>query len=530
MIKHKRVRIQNGIVEEAPLQYIAPFTKSNGWTDIRVAEIVPAALLDSEVILQVGSVVSISKVHSSKHPGVWIYINGPFFDKSSKQVLGKTIMDGKVILPDVVGKTEERPHLYCKNGKIDIGRIDDPTGVKWAVCGYTLVHDGMYVFPVPEEKIPSDVANGYNQRMLVGIKSDGTFIPLMIDEGPDDKGMTQSQCAMYLMLLGCTKVIGLDGGGSCTETSNDPDLIDALDLKDGYHVAEVGSAPRDVHHALAFKLDKAVLFPKAKSIFGIDCATPLTAKTAKALFDAGAKYAFRYLTLDKYKWKKLTRAETDVIQKAGLKLGTVWETTAGRANEGHTAGIIDGGLALFETRIVAQPEGSVIFFAVDYDAKAPDFPAIEAYLRAAATQIPGYKIGVYGSYAVVEEMKRRGACSYFWQTYAWSGGKKSEHAQLYQYKNGTTLAGCSVDLNEAYSEECFWDAEVKEVPPVTEEFEPTKIEVHPAVVSINGKRSEALNFKGTVYVPARFVSEALGAEVKWEGTTSTVTIIPKAVK
>lgn len=514
MITHKRVRIQNGKVEESPLQYTGIHSKSNGWTDIRVAEILPVALLDSEVILQVGSVVSISKAHSAKHQGAWLYINGPFFDKTSKQVLGKTIMDGKVILPDVPA-TVKRPHLYClDNGKIDIGRVDDPTGVKWAVCGYTLVKDGKYVFPVPDEQIKSDIANGYNQRMLAGIKPDGTFIPMMIDEGPNDKGMTQSQCAMYLMAIGCTKVIGLDGGGSSTEATSDSDLINALDLKNGYHVAEVGSTPRDVHHALAFKLDKNVLF--SKPLFGIDCATPLTATTAKALAAEGVKFACRYLTLAKYEWKKLTSAEVTAIHAAGMKLVSVWETTAGRAAGGATAGKEDGILALKEAQSVGQPKGTVIFFAVDYDAKANDHMAIEAYLKAAAIQIPGYKIGVYGSYSVCLTMFNLGI-KYLWQTYAWSGGKFTDHANIYQYKNDTKLVDVSLDLNEAYNEDCFWTPATSTIPqPDTQTKSIPLVQGFIPVDGDNGIEYEGLLINGLTYLPIRELGEALNAEIGWD--------------
>uniref|UniRef100_UPI00037E522B glycoside hydrolase domain-containing protein n=1 Tax=Brevibacillus massiliensis TaxID=1118054 RepID=UPI00037E522B len=116
-----------------------------------------------------------------------------------------------------------------------------------------------------------------------------------------------------------------------------------------------------------------------------------------------------------------------------------------------------------EAKLIGQPEGTAIYFAVDYDAQPADYAAIEAYLRAAAKELPGYAVGVYGSYAVVEEMAKRKACTHYWQTYAWSKGQLSKAANLYQYKNGQTLAGHTVDFNEALGGEGWWDTAVQSV-------------------------------------------------------------------
>lgn len=191
---------------------------------------------------------------------------------------------------------------------------------------------------------------------------------------------------------------------------------------------------------------------------GIDCSTPLTAQTAKNVAAAGYKFAARYLVPQQYAWKRLTPAEAKAITDAGMQIVSVYETTANRPAGGASAGRSDGAAALKEARTVGQPPGSAIYFAVDYDAQPRDYDEIEAYLKAAASEIPGYSVGVYGSYAVVEEMHRRKACSHFWQTYAWSRGKTSDHANIYQYQNGTQVAGVAVDLNRSYGGEGWWNA------------------------------------------------------------------------
>jgi len=195
---------------------------------------------------------------------------------------------------------------------------------------------------------------------------------------------------------------------------------------------------------------------RAETAQGIDCSTPLTATAARDIAAAGYRFAARYLVPPPYAWKRLTKAEAAAIQSAGLAIVSVFETAANRAAGGASAGRSDGAAAYREAQAVGQPAGSAIYFAVDYDARAQDYDAIEAYLQAAAAQIPGYEAGVYGSYAVVEEMARRGACRHFWQTYAWSGGRQSSRANIYQYRNNVQVASIAVDLNRSYGNEGWW--------------------------------------------------------------------------
>lgn len=196
---------------------------------------------------------------------------------------------------------------------------------------------------------------------------------------------------------------------------------------------------------------------RAATAQGIDCSTPLTASTARQIASAGYRFAARYLVPQEYKWKRLTRAEAEAITAAGMQIVSVFETTANRAAGGAVYGNSDGAAALREAKAIGQPEGTTIYFAVDYDAQPDDYDAIEAYLKAAAAQIPGYQAGVYASYAVVEEMAKRGACAHFWQTYAWSRGSQSGHANLYQYRNNVQLVDTAVDLNHSYGGEGWWN-------------------------------------------------------------------------
>ncbi|UOO36768.1 DUF1906 domain-containing protein [Oscillospiraceae bacterium CM] len=191
------------------------------------------------------------------------------------------------------------------------------------------------------------------------------------------------------------------------------------------------------------------------SIKGIDTSTPILETTAAALYTTGYRFVCRYLVPDSYP-KHLSYGEAERLTAAGLSIVSVFETSAKRARGGGKNGSADGLLALEAARAVKMPEDNAIIFAVDFQATAKDMVAIEAYLRAAKEAIAPYKVGVYGSFDVIEEMAQRAVCDCFWQTYAWSGGKKSARADIYQYQNGQTAAGISVDFNEAYNEKGLW--------------------------------------------------------------------------
>lgn len=183
---------------------------------------------------------------------------------------------------------------------------------------------------------------------------------------------------------------------------------------------------------------------------GIDCAAPLTKKTAAAIKKAGYEFAGRYLVpaVGTLAGKALSQREAKAVTDAGLRLLTVWETTADRVKGGAAAGTSDGKRALKCARDIGMPAHGIIYFAVDYDAQPADMPTIEAYLRAARAQTAEYEIGVYGAYKVIEYMAARDVCRGYWQCVGWSGGRVSDHHNVYQAQWGAAVAGVSVDINE----------------------------------------------------------------------------------
>jgi hypothetical protein len=188
---------------------------------------------------------------------------------------------------------------------------------------------------------------------------------------------------------------------------------------------------------------------------GFDTSTPLTASLAATFASQGYSFVGRYLAPIGAS-KRLTAIEARSISAADLWIVSFFERYADRAGEGAAAGAEDGRMAYQFAQEVGQPEGSTIYFAVDYDAGPGDYDAIEAYMRAADEQIPGYELGVYGSYRVVEAMRLRGVATKLIQTYAWSRGLRSEYASIYQYENDVEENGISIDRCESNGDAGGW--------------------------------------------------------------------------
>lgn len=192
---------------------------------------------------------------------------------------------------------------------------------------------------------------------------------------------------------------------------------------------------------------------------GFDCSTPLTALTASLFAKDGFTHALRYLVPSG--WKMLTKAEAQIISNAGMKIVSIFETTADRCKGGTANGIEDGKTAFMCALQVGQTLGTAIYAVADFEALPSDMAAIQAYLNGFALQIQGYEVGIYGSFSVIEAMKR--TAKHFMQTLAWSGGHKSALANIYQcdcgpYSNGLTMHGVNVDLNDILGNEGGWDS------------------------------------------------------------------------
>lgn len=169
---------------------------------------------------------------------------------------------------------------------------------------------------------------------------------------------------------------------------------------------------------------------------GFDYAWGYTSSLPAAIKKAGGSFVVRYVGVTS---KCLTASEATGLHKAGLAIGLVYETTGLTFKGGHAAGSKDGAVALAAAKKLGVPAGTPIFFAIDTDTS--DTATIKAYLAGCAAGSGEYPARLYGGYKVIQAAGGSG----HWQTYAWSAGKISAHAGLYQYKNGVTVGGASMD-------------------------------------------------------------------------------------
>lgn len=200
---------------------------------------------------------------------------------------------------------------------------------------------------------------------------------------------------------------------------------------------------------------------------GFDCATKLNSTTAKGLKNAGFEYAIRYLPTST--WKGLTEGEVKVIQDAGLKLVSIFQTSANYPGYfGGSQGRADGKHAQMLAEKMGQPKGTAIYFAVDYDAQPANIRRVLEYMKGVKMALKEYKVGIYGSYRVMNEVKQNTPVDYYWQTYAWSYGKVASFIHMHQYKNGVVIAGVQVDKNSIKKDPGAWG--VQEAPKTSKKY------------------------------------------------------------
>lgn len=179
--------------------------------------------------------------------------------------------------------------------------------------------------------------------------------------------------------------------------------------------------------------------------------------TVKEILATGAVGVVRYFSKDDS--KDLTAAEVTAYLAAGLAVGTVFETTAGRATAGRAAGIADAKAAEAKRKSRKLPASHVIYFAVDTDTS---WSAVAEYFAGVLSVLPWERVGCYGGFAVIQGAYK-GGIQYLWQTLAWSGGRLSAVADLYQ--SGGTVLGGDADINKVTAVDGDWGQTPRPAPP-----------------------------------------------------------------
>lgn len=140
--------------------------------------------------------------------------------------------------------------------------------------------------------------------------------------------------------------------------------------------------------------------------------------------------------------KNLSADQIASYTAAGYGIGTVWESTAGRALAGQAAGATDAHAAEAQRAAAGLPATYFHRAAVDTDTS---WASVAPYFAGWSSVVGRARVAPYGGIKVTEGAYAAGyrRC---WQTLAWSAGKLDPHAVLYQ--NGTTALGGNADMND----------------------------------------------------------------------------------
>jgi len=194
---------------------------------------------------------------------------------------------------------------------------------------------------------------------------------------------------------------------------------------------------------------------------GIDL--PIDARdVSNELKESRLDFVARYYRDPASRWPTLSAAEARLVSSAGMSLVAVWESHSHKRDYfSYASGYYDALAAHRQAQAIGQPAGSGIYFAVDFNAQEPDvrgpvdqyFRGVHAGLAAAAGQAREYRVGVYGSGAVCDYLKRSRLAEYAWlsNSTAWSGYDSFTDWNIKQ-SGRSPLLSFDQDSNEARGE------------------------------------------------------------------------------
>jgi len=138
--------------------------------------------------------------------------------------------------------------------------------------------------------------------------------------------------------------------------------------------------------------------PAVAGMHGFDTNTKLTATTARALRDAGFKFAIRYLSRKaKPPARDLTADELNIILDAGLAVMAVQHVAPSGWTPSDTLGVEYGGNAAAHARAVGLAEKSSVWLDLEGIAAGTPSSAVISYCNAWFKEVEsaGYTTGVY---------------------------------------------------------------------------------------------------------------------------------------
>jgi peptidoglycan hydrolase-like protein with peptidoglycan-binding domain len=164
---------------------------------------------------------------------------------------------------------------------------------------------------------------------------------------------------------------------------------------------------------------------------------------AAAIKAAGRSFVCRYLGPARFGGKGMTAAEMNDYLNNGIAVVLNFESS-GTNTTSFANGAADATFAQAQAVLLGHPD-AVIYFSNDKQ----DITGLVDYMHGVASVIGLDRTGLYAGLAGIQAVQAAGAARWFWQTYAWSGGKVAPGVHIYQYRNGQTINGASVDFDRS---------------------------------------------------------------------------------
>ncbi len=189
---------------------------------------------------------------------------------------------------------------------------------------------------------------------------------------------------------------------------------------------------------------------------GIDMPTDASDVLGQLQGRPGLQFVARYYRDPSSRWPSLSPAEAQRLSSLGYKdrygLGE-WHSSSPDYFT-YASGYSDALSSIRQAKIVGQPPGSAIYFAVDFNARDAALYQVDQYFRgvnaglaAAGGGRSEYRVGVYGSGAVCEAIRGAGLAQYTWLTgsTAWDGTVGYAGWNIRQAEQGGRFPGLPFD-------------------------------------------------------------------------------------
>ena len=192
-------------------------------------------------------------------------------------------------------------------------------------------------------------------------------------------------------------------------------------------------------------------------VTGVDSSSSCDATSVACLNQNGITFVGRYYSRTTHiEGKKLTQSEAQLICEGGLSIVAVYED--GPTSYSYFSadrGTADANGAMQQAEAVGQPQGTAIYFTVDYDAAQSEIEGnIAAYFEAINEAFGDtYLVGVYGSGSTCSYILGETLASYAWlaQSTGWGGYSDFTNWSIKQGPE-QSVCGLNSDTDDAHGE------------------------------------------------------------------------------